>query len=210
MTAHIARRPIPGRPSLTLSPPPNWCSWRWCDIEYQSISKWNHLSEFMCWQGRAKLFAHACWWLTRSFDVISHLKIWLDKDAVILGSTVKNLQTWSRMKLHHRKRSKSLRVAYSSIKYFIHESKRKTKKKQTTCMMKVLNESSSSLDAAPTFYLPRKSTVISKFRRCWSTLCLKHADNRKCLDKCPKYTNSHEFGQMFLMMVERIFQLHTS
>ena len=39
-------------------------------------------------KGGAKLFVPAGQWLTGSFDLISHLTLWLDKDAVILGSTV--------------------------------------------------------------------------------------------------------------------------
>ncbi|KAM6558764.1 hypothetical protein CsatA_028003 [Cannabis sativa] len=37
-------------------------------------------------KGGAKLFVPAGRWLTGSFDLISHLTVWLDKDAVILGS----------------------------------------------------------------------------------------------------------------------------
>ncbi|PPR98114.1 hypothetical protein GOBAR_AA22553 [Gossypium barbadense] len=37
-------------------------------------------------KGGAKLFVPAGRWLTGSFDLISHLTLWLDKDAVILGS----------------------------------------------------------------------------------------------------------------------------
>ncbi|PPS17272.1 hypothetical protein GOBAR_AA03302 [Gossypium barbadense] len=39
-------------------------------------------------KGGAKLFVPAGRWLTGSFDLISHLTLWLDKDAVILGSMV--------------------------------------------------------------------------------------------------------------------------
>ena len=39
-------------------------------------------------KGGAQLFVPAGWWLTGSFDLISHLTLWLDKDAVILGSMV--------------------------------------------------------------------------------------------------------------------------
>jgi len=39
-------------------------------------------------KGGAKLFVPAGRWLTGSFDLISHLTLWLDNDAVILGSTV--------------------------------------------------------------------------------------------------------------------------
>lgn len=39
-------------------------------------------------KGGAKLLVPAGRWLTGSFDLISHLTLWLDKDAVILGSTV--------------------------------------------------------------------------------------------------------------------------
>lgn len=39
-------------------------------------------------KGGAKLFVPAGRWLTGSFDLISHLTLWLDKDAVILGSLV--------------------------------------------------------------------------------------------------------------------------
>lgn len=39
-------------------------------------------------KGGAKLFVPAGRWLTGSFDLISHLTLWLDKDAVILGSPV--------------------------------------------------------------------------------------------------------------------------
>jgi hypothetical protein len=39
-------------------------------------------------KGGAKLFVPTGRWLTGSFDLISHLTLWLDKDAVILGSTV--------------------------------------------------------------------------------------------------------------------------
>lgn len=39
-------------------------------------------------KGGAKLFVPAGRWLTGSFDLISHLTLWLDKGAVILGSTV--------------------------------------------------------------------------------------------------------------------------
>ncbi|KAF5732045.1 polygalacturonase [Tripterygium wilfordii] len=38
-------------------------------------------------KGGAKLFVPTGRWLTGSFDLISHLTLWLDKDAVILGST---------------------------------------------------------------------------------------------------------------------------
>jgi hypothetical protein len=41
-------------------------------------------------KGGAKLFVPAGRWLTGSFDLISHLTLWLDKDAVILGSTVRS------------------------------------------------------------------------------------------------------------------------
>jgi len=41
-------------------------------------------------KGGAKLFVPAGQWLTGSFDLISHLTLWLDKDAVILGSTVRH------------------------------------------------------------------------------------------------------------------------
>lgn len=41
-------------------------------------------------KGGAKLFVPAGRWLTGSFDLISHLTLWLDKDAIILGSTVIN------------------------------------------------------------------------------------------------------------------------
>ncbi|XP_020228854.1 probable polygalacturonase isoform X1 [Cajanus cajan] len=43
-------------------------------------------------KGGAKLFVPAGQWLTGSFDLISHLTLWLDKDAVILGST--NSDDW--------------------------------------------------------------------------------------------------------------------
>ncbi|KAI4301596.1 hypothetical protein L6164_034858 [Bauhinia variegata] len=43
-------------------------------------------------KGGAKLFVPAGRWLTGSFDLISHLTLWLDKDAVILGST--NFDDW--------------------------------------------------------------------------------------------------------------------
>lgn len=43
-------------------------------------------------KGGAKLFVPAGRWLTGSFDLISHLTLWLDKDAVILGST--NSEDW--------------------------------------------------------------------------------------------------------------------
>ncbi|KAL2345539.1 hypothetical protein Fmac_006824 [Flemingia macrophylla] len=43
-------------------------------------------------KGGAKLFVPAGRWLTGSFDLISHLTLWLDKDAVILGST--NPEDW--------------------------------------------------------------------------------------------------------------------
>lgn len=39
-------------------------------------------------KGGAKLFVPSGRWLTGSFHLISHLTLWLDKDAVILGSTV--------------------------------------------------------------------------------------------------------------------------
>ena len=39
-------------------------------------------------KGGAKLFVPSGRWLTGSFDLVSHLTLWLDKDAVILGSTV--------------------------------------------------------------------------------------------------------------------------
>lgn len=39
-------------------------------------------------KGGAKLFVPAGQWLTGSFNLISHLTLSLDKDAVILGSTV--------------------------------------------------------------------------------------------------------------------------
>lgn len=39
-------------------------------------------------KGGAKLFVPPGRWLTGSFDLISHLTLWLDKDAVILGSLV--------------------------------------------------------------------------------------------------------------------------
>ncbi|XP_057964919.1 probable polygalacturonase isoform X2 [Malania oleifera] len=38
------------------------------------------------YKGGAQLFVPAGRWLTGSFDLISHLTLWLDKDAVILGS----------------------------------------------------------------------------------------------------------------------------
>ena len=38
-------------------------------------------------KGGAKLFVPAGQWLTGSFDLISHLTLWLDKGATILGST---------------------------------------------------------------------------------------------------------------------------
>ncbi|KAI4319921.1 hypothetical protein MLD38_033460 [Melastoma candidum] len=38
-------------------------------------------------KGGAELFVPAGWWLTGSFNLISHLTLWLHKDAVILGST---------------------------------------------------------------------------------------------------------------------------
>ncbi|KAI9182730.1 hypothetical protein LWI28_028299 [Acer negundo] len=41
-------------------------------------------------KGGAKLFVPAGRWLTGSFDLVSHLTLWLDKDAVILGSTNSN------------------------------------------------------------------------------------------------------------------------
>ncbi|KAE8697974.1 U-box domain-containing protein 27-like [Hibiscus syriacus] len=43
-------------------------------------------------KGGAKPFVPAGRWLTGSFDLISHLTLWLDKDAVILGS--KNPDDW--------------------------------------------------------------------------------------------------------------------
>ncbi|XP_058770338.1 probable polygalacturonase [Vicia villosa] len=43
-------------------------------------------------KGGAKLFVPAGQWLTGSFDLISHLTLSLDKDAVILGST--NFEDW--------------------------------------------------------------------------------------------------------------------
>ncbi|KAJ6679982.1 hypothetical protein OIU79_019660 [Salix purpurea] len=43
-------------------------------------------------KGGAKLFVPAGQWLTGSFDLISHLTLWLDKDAIILGST--NSDDW--------------------------------------------------------------------------------------------------------------------
>ncbi|XP_014492415.1 probable polygalacturonase isoform X1 [Vigna radiata var. radiata] len=43
-------------------------------------------------KGGAKLFVPAGRWLTGSFDLISHLTLWLDNDAVILGST--NSEDW--------------------------------------------------------------------------------------------------------------------
>lgn len=39
-------------------------------------------------KGGAKLFVPAGKWLTGSFNLISHLTLWLDKDAIILGSMV--------------------------------------------------------------------------------------------------------------------------
>lgn len=41
-------------------------------------------------KGGAKLFVPAGRWLTGSFDLISHLTLSLDKDAIILGSTVRD------------------------------------------------------------------------------------------------------------------------
>lgn len=41
-------------------------------------------------KGGAQLFVPAGRWLTGSFDLISHLTLWLDKDAVILGSMNSN------------------------------------------------------------------------------------------------------------------------
>ncbi|KAJ7973152.1 Pectin lyase-like superfamily protein [Quillaja saponaria] len=38
-------------------------------------------------KGGAKLFVPAGQWLTGSFDLISHLTLWLERDAVIIGST---------------------------------------------------------------------------------------------------------------------------
>ncbi|GLT31770.1 hypothetical protein SLA2020_064800 [Shorea laevis] len=43
-------------------------------------------------KGGAKLFVPTGRWLTGSFDLVSHLTLWLDKDAVILGST--NSDDW--------------------------------------------------------------------------------------------------------------------
>ncbi|KAJ8898754.1 hypothetical protein K2173_005036 [Erythroxylum novogranatense] len=43
-------------------------------------------------KGGAKLFVPAGQWLTGSFNLISHLTLWLDRDAVILGST--NSDNW--------------------------------------------------------------------------------------------------------------------
>ncbi|XWS36019.1 hypothetical protein CRYUN_Cryun20dG0046200 [Craigia yunnanensis] len=43
-------------------------------------------------KGGAKLFVPAGRWLTGSFDLINHLTLWLDKEAVILGS--KNSDDW--------------------------------------------------------------------------------------------------------------------
>ncbi|CAN1199250.1 Probable polygalacturonase [Linum perenne] len=43
-------------------------------------------------KGGAKLYVPSGRWLTGSFDLISHLTIWLDEDAVILGS--KNSGDW--------------------------------------------------------------------------------------------------------------------
>ncbi|XP_013749459.2 probable polygalacturonase [Brassica napus] len=43
-------------------------------------------------KGGAKLFVPAGQWLTGSFDLISHLTLWLDKGATILGST--NSENW--------------------------------------------------------------------------------------------------------------------
>ncbi|KAL6225613.1 hypothetical protein ACLB2K_004462 [Fragaria x ananassa] len=43
-------------------------------------------------KGGAKLFVPAGRWLTGSFHLISHLTLWLDEDAVILGST--NSDDW--------------------------------------------------------------------------------------------------------------------
>ncbi|CAN7062619.1 unnamed protein product [Brassica oleracea var. botrytis] len=40
-------------------------------------------------KGGAKLFVPAGQWLTGSFDLISHLTLWLDKGATILGSTAR-------------------------------------------------------------------------------------------------------------------------
>lgn len=42
-------------------------------------------------KGGAKLFIPAGKWLTGSFILVSHVTIWLDKDAVILGSMVSEL-----------------------------------------------------------------------------------------------------------------------
>lgn len=42
-------------------------------------------------KGGAKLFIPAGKWLTGSLILVSHVTIWLDKDAVILGSTVSEL-----------------------------------------------------------------------------------------------------------------------
>ncbi|KAK1384983.1 Polygalacturonase [Heracleum sosnowskyi] len=39
-------------------------------------------------KGGAKLFIPAGKWLTGSFILVSHITLWLDKDAVILGSTI--------------------------------------------------------------------------------------------------------------------------
>ena len=40
-------------------------------------------------KGGAKLFVPAGRWLTGSFDLISHLTLWLDKDAAIIASPVR-------------------------------------------------------------------------------------------------------------------------
>ena len=42
-------------------------------------------------KGGAKLFIPAGKWLTGSFILVSHITLWLDKDAVILGSMVSEL-----------------------------------------------------------------------------------------------------------------------
>jgi len=41
-------------------------------------------------KGGARLFVPVGRWLTGSFDLISHLTLWLDKGAIILGSTVRH------------------------------------------------------------------------------------------------------------------------
>jgi len=55
--------------------------------QYKGVSECHFLPKFICRQRWSQTFCPVGRWLIGSFDLISHLTLWLDKDAVILGST---------------------------------------------------------------------------------------------------------------------------